>query len=317
MKRLLIFLTLAACAAAQPLIQIQTAAWTSATATGSTLVLPTQQGAAASVFFTRSGTVSQGPVVAFEGSPQPDNQTGTDWFAVPCVAPTTSGTQYDLTTTANVAFQCNVVGFQRFRLRLSTAIGSTGTINASALMTNASVPTTPNPAMTGGTTTVSGTVTANQGTQGSSGSPWFTSAIVPPTTSYDSNTLSQVLIVTPDPCTDPFITKKPFFINTTGTGTIISNVSGQVTKICSLNIVTATAQNIALVHGHGSNCATGTLGMSGGNTAATGWNFAANGGLVFGNGSATVLDAITPSDDVCLLLSGSGQTSGGGEFVTK
>ena len=56
----------------------------------------------------------------------------------------------------------------------------------------------------------------------------------------------------------------------------------------SLNIVTAAANNVALVEDDTSACASPTAGMAGGTTAATGWNFAANGGMTLGNGTGTV-----------------------------
>lgn len=99
-------------------------------------------------------------------------------------------------------------------------------------------------------------------------------------------------------------------INLTGSGRIITGVSAQKVRICALNLVSATAQNIALVEGTGSTCGTSTAGMAGGATAATGWNLAANGGLTYGNGLGTVYKTATNADDVCLLLSSSGQTSG-------
>jgi hypothetical protein len=77
-----------------------------------------------------------------------------------------------------------------------------------------------------------------------------------------------------------------------------------------MNFITATAQNIALVEGTGTVCATGTAGMAGGTTAATGWNFAANGGFVNGGGGFWVFKTATPGDNVCLCLSSTGQTSG-------
>ena len=56
--------------------------------------------------------------------------------------------------------------------------------------------------------------------------------------------------------------------------------------------------------------------MAGGTTAATGWNFATNGGMTLGNGDGAVLSADSANaDNVCLLLSGTGQTSGGGHYV--
>lgn len=96
----------------------------------------------------------------------------------------------------------------------------------------------------------------------------------------------------------------------TASGQIITGVASKQTYICSINLVTATAQNIALVEGTGSTCATGIAGMAGGTTAATGWNFAANGGLTHGSGLGAVLRSATLADNVCLLLSSTGQTSG-------
>jgi D-arabinose 5-phosphate isomerase GutQ len=99
-------------------------------------------------------------------------------------------------------------------------------------------------------------------------------------------------------------------INLTASGQLITGASGKLTYICSMNMISATAQNIALVEGTGSTCGTGTAGMAGGTTAATGWNFGVNSGFVNGGGGFWVFKTATPGDNVCLLLSGSGQTSG-------
>jgi hypothetical protein len=107
-------------------------------------------------------------------------------------------------------------------------------------------------------------------------------------------------------------------ISLTAGGTIITGTAGKTTYICAIDIVTATAQNIALVEGTGTVCATGIAAMAGGTTAATGWNFAANAGLAKGNGDGSVYIASGASgDNVCLLLSGSGQTSGSMEYVQQ
>jgi hypothetical protein len=87
--------------------------------------------------------------------------------------------------------------------------------------------------------------------------------------------------------------------------------------ICSINLVTATAQNIALVSGTGSVCATSTGGMAGGTTAATGWNFAANGGLTQGNGDAAIFKTTAAARAMCLLQSGAGQISGTITYVER
>jgi hypothetical protein len=71
------------------------------------------------------------------------------------------------------------------------------------------------------------------------------------------------------------------------------------------------------VEGTGTTCATGTAGMAGGTTATTGWNLAANGGFVKGVGGFWVFKTATATDDVCLLLSGTGQTSGSVQWVQQ
>ena len=117
-----------------------------------------------------------------------------------------------------------------------------------------------------------------------------------------------------DPCAQaPKI--KVAINQTTGTK-LISGVAGSKVYICHFHLVTASAQNIALVEGTGTVCATGTAGVAGGTTAATGWNFAANGGLVLGTGGNSVLQADAASgDDICLLQSGAGQVSGSISYI--
>lgn len=117
--------------------------------------------------------------------------------------------------------------------------------------------------------------------------------------------------ITADPCggTKSFA---PFSL--TASGQIITGTAAQQVYICSINLVSATAQNIALVEGTGTTCATNIFGLAGGTTAATGWNLAANGGLTEGSGVATIIngsgDANKLAANVCLLLSSTGQTSG-------
>ena len=150
----------------------------------------------------------------------------------------------------------------------------------------------------GVTKPVSGTVTANQGTPAN----WA----VNEAQIGGSNVIA-------DPCQQ--LSRSVALINLTAGGQIITATASKQTYICSLNIVTATAQNIALVEGTGTTCGTGTAGMAGGATAATGWNFAANGGMTFGNGGRWLFKTATAADNVCLLLSGTGQTSGSVTYV--
>jgi hypothetical protein len=106
-------------------------------------------------------------------------------------------------------------------------------------------------------------------------------------------------------------------VNLTATGQIITGTSSKQTYICSLSLVVNGADNIALVEGTGTNCGTSTAGMAGGTTAATGWNFAANGGLAHGAGIGPVYRTATAADNVCILASGSSQISGSAMYVQE
>jgi hypothetical protein len=123
---------------------------------------------------------------------------------------------------------------------------------------------------------------------------------------------------TPDPCTSNV--KSYAAINGTAGATIITGTSAKKIYVCSLNLVTATTQNINLVSGTGTVCATGTTaipGLAGGTTAAAGWNLSAYGGLVLGSGLAAVAQVANNADNLCLLTSSSGQISGGLSYVVQ
>ena len=122
---------------------------------------------------------------------------------------------------------------------------------------------------------------------------------------------------TTDPCGQSAKSFAP--INQTGSKVVVTGVALTKTYICSIDFVTATMQNIALVEGTGSTCGTDTYGLAGGATAALGWNVVSNTSISRGNGTGTVYsgtaDANHVGADTCLLLSGSGQTSGSIGYV--
>lgn len=99
-------------------------------------------------------------------------------------------------------------------------------------------------------------------------------------------------------------------ISLTANTQIIPGTASKQTYICSINLVSAAADNVAVVEGTGSTCATSTAGMAGGATAATGWNFAANGGIAQGSGLGAVMRTATAADNVCVFVSGATQVSG-------
>jgi hypothetical protein len=111
-----------------------------------------------------------------------------------------------------------------------------------------------------------------------------------------------------DPCQTAAKSSKA--INQTATAVVVSGTSSKKTYVCSMFIVSATAQNLNWVEGTGTTCGTSTAGVTGGTTAATGPNLAANEGWTLGNGAAFVAASATNADDLCLQQSGTGQVSG-------
>ncbi|HLJ22791.1 MAG TPA: hypothetical protein VKT71_01705 [Candidatus Acidoferrales bacterium] len=126
---------------------------------------------------------------------------------------------------------------------------------------------------------------------------------------------SDVLVV--DPCSGQ--TKLFASINQTANTQLVSGTASKKIYVCSIHVVAAAAANVAVVEGTGSVCATGTAGVGGfgGATAATGWNFAANGGIAMGNGASSLGAEGTSGDSLCVFSSGSGQVSGGISYVVQ
>jgi hypothetical protein len=120
-----------------------------------------------------------------------------------------------------------------------------------------------------------------------------------------------------DPCKGQ--TKLYASINQTGNTQLVTGTSSKKIYVCSIHVVTAAATNVAVVEGTGSVCGTSTAGVSGfgGATAATGWNFAGNGGIALGNGDSSLGAEGTSGDNLCIFNSGSGQVSGGISYVVE
>src|SRR4029077_3657797 len=92
-------------------------------------------------------------------------------------------------------------------------------------------------------------------------------------------------------------------INQTANTQLVTGTASKKIFVCSIHVVAAAATNVAVVEGTGSVCATGTTGVSGfgGATAATGWNFAANGGIALGNGDSSLGAEGTSGDNLCIF----------------
>jgi hypothetical protein len=108
-------------------------------------------------------------------------------------------------------------------------------------------------------------------------------------------------------------------ISQTANTQLVAGTASKKIYVCSIHVVAAAAANVAVVEGTGSVCATSTTGVSGfgGATAATGWNFAANGGIALGNGDSSLGAEGNSGDNLCILNSGSGQVSGGISYVVQ
>lgn len=99
-------------------------------------------------------------------------------------------------------------------------------------------------------------------------------------------------------------------IVTATTTLLITGVSGRHVRIAAFSLITAGANNVAFISGTGATCGTGTTGMTGGTTAATGYNFAANGGIVQGTGIGEINRTNATGDSVCIVTSAAVQLSG-------
>jgi len=108
-------------------------------------------------------------------------------------------------------------------------------------------------------------------------------------------------------------------INQTGNTQLVAGTAAKKIYVCSIHVVAAAATNVAVVEGTGTACGTGTAGVSGfgGATAATGWNFAGNGGIALGNGDSSLGAESSSGDNLCIFNSGSGQVSGGISYVVE
>lgn len=77
--------------------------------------------------------------------------------------------------------------------------------------------------------------------------------------------------------------------------------------ICTVSLTPSDAENLSLVQGTGTMCATGLVPILGGTTAAAGMPLAANSTLHFADAS---LVTTAPAQHLCLLQSGTGRVAG-------
>jgi hypothetical protein len=113
-----------------------------------------------------------------------------------------------------------------------------------------------------------------------------------------------------DPCDVNAHVWTPINISSAANTKIVTGTSAKKTYICHLFLFAAAADNVGIVEGSGTNCATSTLGLIGGTTAATGINLAANQGFESGTGAKAIAASTVNANDFCLITSTAAQLSG-------
>lgn len=119
-----------------------------------------------------------------------------------------------------------------------------------------------------------------------------------------------------DPCSAETQTSYVVNLATAATTEIANAVASEFFYICSVNLVVAGAQGVALAEDDTDGCGSVTAGLNGGTTGATGWSFAANGGIVIPNTGRWALKTATANRYLCIVLSQSVQTSGTITYVS-
>lgn len=129
----------------------------------------------------------------------------------------------------------------------------------------------------------------------------------------------EAVVVNPpiDPCSATAKSIHVVNMSTATTVEIANAVSGQHFYICSVNLVAAAAQTIAIGEDDTDGCGSITAGLHGGATAATGWSFAANGGIALGNGTGTVMRTGTAGRYLCVITGQAQQISGTITYATR
>ena len=261
-----------------------TAAWTSGTSQNTALTINLTAGSgvlsAVVVTLNQGSTITAGQVTFYVS----DTTAATNIYPIACRQVNSGGlvNAYTLTANTNTAFICNVTSFESFQVKLTTAIAGTGTVDVG-------VQPTSGPVQDG--LAITNTV---------------------PVGGLGSGATGGDLIGLP-----VGDTYKAINISTATTTLIVTGASGRQVRISAQHMIAAAADNVAWIEGTTttSPCDTGTAGMAGGTTAASGYNFAANGGIAEGSGIGTIMQTATTGDSVCIVTSAAVQLSGGIEYT--
>lgn len=125
-----------------------------------------------------------------------------------------------------------------------------------------------------------------------------------------------------DPCQTATKTTVPFTLATAAVKVAITGVSAKKIYVCAWELNNNAADSIAIFEATTATvCVTAAAAIIGAGTsvatAATGYNFAANGGMARGNGASQVLATLTNAADLCIAQSAATQLSGSFTYVTQ
>lgn len=120
--------------------------------------------------------------------------------------------------------------------------------------------------------------------------------------------VSSVNSYAADPCQNG--NKLTLAVSVAANSQLITGTTNGRIYICSIMINVSDAENVSLVSGTGTICATSLTAVIGGSTAATGNNLLAGSGYSVGDGTSFIGKATAVADNLCLLMSGSGRIAG-------
>jgi hypothetical protein len=127
-----------------------------------------------------------------------------------------------------------------------------------------------------------------------------------------SDLYGRLVVKSTDPCSDNALkVSYPVDIVTATTVEFLNGAgAGNYIHICSVNLVSAGANNVLIAEDDTDNCGSITAGLNGGTTAGEGWNLAANGGAAHGGGAAWIMKSAGTNRYGCIVTSAAVQLSG-------
>ena len=144
-----------------------------------------------------------------------------------------------------------------------------------------------------------------------------TAAAVPASATQIGGTDGTSLVVPYiDPCQREARTTYVVDIVTATTTEIANAVASEFFYLCSVSVFSAGTQNVAIVEDDTDACTSPTAGLNGGVTAAEGYNFTAQTGIVTGVGSHYVMKTATANRYLCIITSAAVQVSGTITYVS-